>query len=93
MKLVTVFEYDDLVKLQSAVVVEMWDRVMSTGSGKRKFNAEFNESERELIKQYYKIFYTWHFGRIGGTGVPKEHRMTISTYKLMHRACHFFSKG
>jgi len=88
MKLVTVFEYYDLVKLQSAVVVEMWDRVMSTGSGKRKFNAEFNESERELIKKYYKIFYTWHFE----TRIPKEHRMTISTYKLMQRACHFFSK-
>jgi len=90
MKLATIFEHDELKRLQSAVVVEMWDRVLGTGSGKRKFKAEFNKKERDLIRVYYKIFYKWNFGKVGGTGIPQQHKMSIQTYELMKRACNFF---
>ena len=90
MKLVTIFEYPELKALQSAVLVEMYNRVISTGTGKRKFNESFTESEQEQIKRFYKLFYGWHFLRIGGTGIPKTHQMTIVTYELMKRAINFF---
>lgn len=87
MKLVTVFNHDELIALQSAIIVEMWDRVLGTGTGKRKFNAEFNAEEREFIKKYYKIFHKWHMG----TGIPQKHEMTISGYELIRRAVKFFA--
>lgn len=90
MKLVTVFNHEELRALQTAVIVEMWDRVMGTGSGKRKFNAEFNSEEQETIKKLYKTFYKWHFGKVGGTGIPQQHAMSIQTYELTKRACNFF---
>ncbi len=90
MKIVTVFEHEELVALQSAVVVEMWRRVMTTGTGRRKFEAAFNKEERIKINGYYKTFYKWHFGKVGGTGIPQRHEMSIKTYKLMQRTCHFF---
>ena len=86
MKLVTVFEKPELEKLQSAVVVERWDHILGTGTGKRKFKAEFNSKERELIEVYYKIFYRWY----RQTGIPNNHKMSIQTYNLMKRACNFF---
>ena len=90
MKLVTVFEYAELKALQSGVMIEMWNHVMSTGSGKRKFNAAFTEKEQTIIKEYYIIFYTWHVKKREGTGIPKTHQMKISTYQLMERAIKFF---
>lgn len=86
MKLVTVFEKAELEALQSGVMVEMWDRVLDTGSGKRKFSAAFTEEEREKIRLYYKVFHRWY----RQTGVPQQHRMSITTYNLMSRACAFF---
>lgn len=91
MKMVTVFNHDELVALQSAIMVEMWDRVLGTGTGKRKFNAEFNPEEQKLIRKYYKIFYKWHMGKVGGTGIPQKHQMSIKTYELMRRTVKFFA--
>jgi hypothetical protein len=90
MKLITVFEHEELVALQSAVVVEMWRKVMGTGVGRRKYEAEFTQDERLRIEEYYKIFYKWHFAKVGGTGIPQTHIMSIKTYKFMQRVCHFF---
>lgn len=90
MKLVTVFEKHELEALQTAVIIEMWDKVLGTGSGKRKFNAEFNSEEQELIRKLYKTYYKWHFGNVGGTGIPNQHAMSIQTYELTKRACNFF---
>ena len=86
MKIFTAFEHHELSKLQTSVIVEMWDKVMGSGSGKRKYIAEFNEQERRLISRYYKIFYRWHLV----TGIPQLHKMRISTYELMKKACNFF---
>lgn len=90
MKLVTVFNHEELRALQTAVIVEMWDRVLGTGSGKRKFNAEFNPEEQKTIRKLYKTFYKWHFGKVNGTGIPQNHAMTIQIYELTKRACNFF---
>lgn len=90
MKLVTIFEYDDLVKLQTQVIVEMWDNVVSTGSGKRKLRAEFTEEELRKIQGFYKLVYRWHYQKFEGTGIPQKHQMTIEDYNLLQRACNFF---
>ena len=89
MKLVTVFEYDELNRLQSGVVVEGWRSVMSTGSGKRKFAAEFTEEEQDQCRHLWKIFTKWYSG-VGGTGVPQKHAMSLETYELAKRLCNFF---
>ena len=87
-----IFEHDDLIKLQTPIIVEMWDRVMNTGSGKRKLNNEFTPEEINRIRQLYKVFYIWHFKKFGGTGIPKEcHSMTIADYQLTERTVHFFA--
>lgn len=86
MKIITAYEKHELEQLQPGVMVEMWRRVLTTGSGKRKFAAEFTEQERALIFEYYKTFARWHLK----TGIPQLHQMKISTYHLMQRACNFF---
>jgi hypothetical protein len=92
MRMAIIFEHDDIVKLQTPIIIEMWDRVMNTGSGKRKLTEAFTPDEINRIKQLYKIFYTWHFKKFGGTGIPKEcHSMTIADYQLTERAVHFFA--
>jgi len=86
MKATIVYEKRELEKLQSAIIVEMWDRVLGTGTGNRAFKTEFNSKERELIRVYYKIFYRWHLK----IGIPQYYKMPIKTYELMKRACNFF---
>ena len=91
-RLAIVFNRDDLTKLQTPIIVEMWDRVMNTGSGKRKLNKEFTSDEINRIKKLYKLFYTWHFQKVGGSGTPNEcHSMTLEDYHLTQRAVHFFA--
>lgn len=89
MKIRTIFERRELERLQSSVVVEMWKKVMTTGIGKRKFAESFTEEEQDKIREYYKIFYRWHYDHQRG-GVPEEHDMSVETYNLMKRACNFF---
>ena len=90
MKLAFIVEEHELAALQPGVIVEMWRRVMTTGSGKRKFAAEFTPEEQEKVKELYKTVYGWLYKKVGGTGIPKEHRMTFDEYRLLQRACNFF---
>lgn len=90
MKFVTVFEHKELTDLQSGVVVEMWESVHGTGSGKRKLKEQFNKAELQKFDKFYHTFRTWHLGGVSGTGVPYRHACTISDYKLMKRMCDFF---
>jgi hypothetical protein len=92
MRMAIIFNHDDLNKLQTPIIIEMWDRVMSTGSGKRKLTETFTPDEINRIKRLYKLFYKWHFSKVGGTGIPDEcHSMTIEDYQLTKRAVHFFA--
>lgn len=87
MKIYFAVEREDLNKMGYPVMVEMWDRVMGTGSGKRRFKAEFTKEEQRLIREYYKIFYGWMMR----TGTPAESKMQFKTYQLLQRAIGFFA--
>jgi len=86
MKLITVFEHDELRALQPSILIESWRNVMQCGSKRRKYYESFNEKEREIIQQQYKVFGNWHFK----TGIPQKHAMPIHIYQLMNRATNFF---
>lgn len=87
MKIFTAFEHNELEALQTAIIVEMWGKVLSGGRGKREFKAQFTDQEQALIRRYYQVFYKWHLK----TGIPQLHRMKVSTYELMKRAVAFFA--
>ncbi len=87
MKVYTYFEHKDLEALQSSIIVERWDKVHTTGTGKRSFKAKFTEQEQKLIRSYYNTIYTWNYR----TGLPQEHKMKVSTYKLLQKAVAFFA--
>jgi hypothetical protein len=91
MKLATVFNQKELTRLQTPIIIEMWSKVMTTGSGKRKLTEAFTPDEIESIKRLYKTFHNWHFKKVGGTGIPANHAMTIKDYQLTKRAVHFFA--
>ena len=83
--------HDELVALQTAIVVEGWNH-KSYGKGKRKWLAEFNERERREAKLYYNLFYGWHFRR----GVPQSCTLKsgisdgYATLKFIKRLVSFF---
>lgn len=90
MKLVTVFERSEIADyLYPAVVVEMWKKVMTTGTGKRKFQKAFTPEEQITIRAMHKIYCGWCLG-VSGTGIPSNHKMKIKEFQIMHRAAKFF---
>lgn len=92
MKLEPVFEGPEITRyLCPMVVVEMWKRVMSTGTGKRKFQKAFTAEEQIVIRETHKIYIRWCLG-VSGTGIPSRHAMKISTFQLMHRSARFFGE-
>jgi hypothetical protein len=58
----------------------------SCGSIRRKFEAQFNESEREQIAALYEKFRRW----ANVTGAPSEHEAKPSEVALIQRAVAFF---
>jgi hypothetical protein len=68
------------------VVVEQWDRVMGSGSKRRKYLNEFTEKQRKTIKRYYNTFYRWYLVE----GTPEKHRMYPETLILLRNVCYFF---
>lgn len=86
MKLATIFNHEELCQLQTMVVLEMWNKIMHTGVGKRKLNVEFSCNEIIRIKRWQKTFHRWNFV----DGIPREHMMTPSTYQFLQRVCNFF---
>lgn len=90
MKLETVFEGPEITKyLCPMVVVEMWRQVMTTGTGRRKFQKAFTAEEQIVIKEMHKTYCHWCLG-VSGTGIPNKHAMKISVFQLMHKAAKFF---
>lgn len=82
---------EELNQLQPQIIVEMWGRVMETGSGKRKLANEFTPDEIERIKWLYKKYYAMHYKKFAGSGTPNWHGMSIKDYHLTKRAVHFFA--
>jgi hypothetical protein len=92
MKTATIFEGPEIkAYLCPSVVVEMWKRVMTTGTGKRKFMKAFTAEEQIIIKKMHKTYCGWCLG-VSGTGIPNRHKMTIKVFQLMHRAAKFFGE-
>jgi hypothetical protein len=86
MKVQTVFEYHELVNLQTAIIVECWE-YKNYGRVKRAWLKEFTEAERAKAGVLYKTFYNWHMVK----GIPSEHRMTINTYEFIKKLVNFFA--
>jgi hypothetical protein len=92
MRVAIIFNHDDLVKLQTPIILEMWGKVMNTGSGKRKLKDQFTLEEIKRLKELYSLFYTWHLKKFGGTGIPTEcHSFTVPDYELTQKAVRFFA--
>jgi hypothetical protein len=74
MKAMVALDREEMNGLQYPVVVEMWKHIES-GSGRRKYLATFNESERAKIKLWYEKFYGWHLR----SGLPESVVMSPDT--------------
>lgn len=89
MKLQLQYSHEELVVLQTAIIVECYERVMGSGSNKRAFKEEFTEEEQKKFKKYHKNFYSWHLIK----GIP--HNGFIfqdpSDYQLTQRFVAFFA--
>lgn len=86
MKLKVHFDYRELNSLQYPIVVQNYDRI-KTGSGKRKFHAAFQETERRKVRTFYNLFYRWYL--VAGT--PDEHSMSLSDFEFAKRVVDFFA--
>jgi hypothetical protein len=68
------------------VIVEAWDHKRD-GLRKRRWLAEFNESERKRLGSWHGKFYRWYL--IDGT--PHHVKCKLSSVQLLQRACNFFA--
>jgi hypothetical protein len=78
---------EDLLKMGYPVMVECWERVMGSGSRRRRYHEMFTEAERRLIGRYHTVFRRWHLQ----TGTPAHHVMRLTTHALLVRAISFFA--
>jgi len=90
--LVLRFERDEIpTTFQYGVMVEMWDKVVgsgSCGSKRRKYHAEFTEAERKIISSWHAKFRKWHLV----SGLPDHvYFRKTGTVDLLRRAIHFFA--
>lgn len=82
------FSPEEINSLQTPIVVENYDRVYNTGSGRRKFRKVFTETERRRFPYFYKKFYNWYLVH----GVPHTgHVMSLADWDLCQRFVHFFA--
>jgi hypothetical protein len=90
-KLAYIWNQDEMNQLQAQIIVEMWSRVMGTGSGKRKLANTFTSEEIERIRWLYKKYYSIYFKKIFGQDTPNKHAMSINDWHLTKRVVHFFA--
>ena len=86
-----IWNREEMERLQTAIIVENWRRIMTTGSGKRKLNEQFTPKEIKRIQFLYKKYYNMQFKKVGASGTPLKHAMSIADYHLTKRAVHFFA--
>ena len=85
-RLTMVFSREELVQLNTQVVVEGWDKRLY-GSVRRAWLTEFPlQSERQKIANLYKRWYDWYLVK----GTPAEHVMNPATLNLTERVVNFF---
>lgn len=86
MKLALALDRNDLSKLQGIILVELWNKVTTSGNLLRQYVNEFDVKDRDIINRYYLLFKKWHFE----SGFPEKHTMSIKEYQLIHKAVQFF---
>lgn len=69
------------------VIVESYEKVTRSFSGKRAYKAEFSEDERRLLSYWHTRFRKWYLE----TGTPKRVVMKTKTMDLLRRAVQFFA--
>jgi hypothetical protein len=91
MRLVLELNSEELIALNTSIIVEMWEHVggaKACGITKQKYLASFNEKQRKTLSAYYPRFYDWHLRR----GVPQRSVFRkIETIDLIKRAVSFFA--
>ena len=69
------------------LIVEMWHK-KDSGRNKRRWLAEFSQTERDKISEYYGRFYKWYLV----TGTPRRVALKLQTLQLLERAVSFFGE-
>jgi hypothetical protein len=78
---------EELDNMQYQILPENWERVTASMTSRLKFEKEFTEEEREIIKKYKQIFYHWYIK----TGMPEEWTVRLSDLRVIQRAINFFA--
>lgn len=82
------FNSEEIASLQTQIVVECRERILGTGSGKRKFKETFTETERRRFPYFYKKFHNWYLVH----GIPKTgHVMAPADWDLCRKFVNFFA--
>jgi len=89
-KLQLIYEEEELKALQSGIVIECWDKVMSTGRGKRELKAAFTPEEIVKLRRYYNLYYGWNFR--GGHPIKGYTFDEPGDYQLTQRFVAFFAQ-
>lgn len=77
---------DELSALQTAIIVEGWEK-KGFGREKRLYLATFDEKERATLSRLYPTFYDWHLRK----GLPDSHLFEPATVVLIEKAVAFFA--
>ena len=88
MRIVALFNRDELDAMQYPVIVERWDK-KGYGKMKRAYNATFTDRERNKLAGLYHILYRWYLV----TGTPAEKQFHPQTVDLIQRAALFFASN
>jgi hypothetical protein len=89
MRLAMVLNRDELNDLGYPVVVEMWEKAVgnsASGSKRRKYQAEFTESERIKARNYRNLFHVWYLVK----GTPDEYVIRPNELEFVIRLISFF---
>ena len=87
MEMAAAYTSEELGRFGIPVIVEAWEKVKESGSKRRKFLAEFTETERRVLGQLYPRFYKWYLV----TGFPQEAFLKVRHVTLIQRAVNFFA--
>ena len=81
-----IWDASEIAGWQRQIIVEMYPKVKTCGSIRRKYLAAFTYEEREAIRELYEQFRRW----ANVTGAPSEHEAKPNEVALIQRAVAFF---
>jgi hypothetical protein len=89
MRLLIGLSRQDLAGLQLHILVECWNRIITSNTRRNKYHKEFTERERATIGLYKRKADKW----LLVTGFPEEVSMRPETLKLLEKAVRFFAEN